>query len=143
MATKRFSPQRLLKEKPRRGFQLLGGFEEELTAHTPLALFVSLHVRRIDPQPRAQLLLRKPAEASSHRNASPNPYSRIAVEGGRRPYDILQLLSEDLFVFGLIRRRHSCFSSVNRPLILKRQYFGQLNLVSLCRFNGKLWITVA
>jgi hypothetical protein len=42
-ATKRPGACKLLKEKSRRGFQLLGGFKQEPPAHTLLALFVSLN----------------------------------------------------------------------------------------------------
>jgi hypothetical protein len=53
---------KLLKEKPRRSFQLLGGFKQEPAAHTLLALLVSLNFPWVDPEPGSQLLLGVPAE---------------------------------------------------------------------------------
>ncbi len=40
-----------LKEKTRRSLQLLGGFKQELAAHTLFALFVSRNVRCVDAKP--------------------------------------------------------------------------------------------
>jgi hypothetical protein len=39
---------RSLKEKTRRSLQLLGGFKQELTAHTLFALLISQHIRCVD-----------------------------------------------------------------------------------------------
>jgi hypothetical protein len=72
----------LLKEKPRRGFQLLGGFKQEPAAHTLLALLVSLNFLWVDPQPRSQLLLGESAEVPPDCNAFSDLNRQIAVEGG-------------------------------------------------------------
>jgi hypothetical protein len=71
-----------LKEKPRRGFQLLGGFRQEPAAHTLLALLVSLNFLWVDPQPRSQLLLGESAEVPPDCNAFSDLNRQIAVEGG-------------------------------------------------------------
>jgi hypothetical protein len=73
----------LLKEKPRRRFQLLGGFKQEPAAHTLLALLVSFNFHWIDPQPDSQLLLGEPTEVPPDRNAFSDLNRQIAVEGGR------------------------------------------------------------
>jgi hypothetical protein len=39
---------KLLKEKSRPGIQLLGGFQQELTAHTLFTLLISRHIRCVD-----------------------------------------------------------------------------------------------
>jgi hypothetical protein len=74
---------KLLKEKPRRSFQLLGGFKQEPVAHTLLALLVSLKLHWVDPQPDSQLLLGESAEVPSDCNAFSDSNRQIAVESGR------------------------------------------------------------
>jgi hypothetical protein len=76
-------PSQLLKEKPRCGFQLLGGFKQEPATHTLFALLVGLNFHWIDPQPGSQLLLGEPAEVSPDCNAFSDLNRQIAVEGGR------------------------------------------------------------
>jgi hypothetical protein len=74
---------KLLKEKPRRGLQLLGGFKQEPARHTLFALLVSLKFHWVDPQPGSELLFGEPAEIPPDCNAFSDLNRQIAVEGRR------------------------------------------------------------
>jgi hypothetical protein len=112
---------KLLKEKPRRGVQLLGGFKQEPATYMLLALLVSFDLHEVDPQPGSQLLLGEPAEVPPDCNTFSDLGCQIPVEGGRGRCCVLQLLREKPCVMELRGFQHHV-SLRARKLPIRSEY---------------------